>query len=68
MFVGIGDGYWHRFDVDRLEEAALELGLREQIALARRARGCVLGQDEERKRLDRRLYLDSINIGLIFGV
>jgi hypothetical protein len=39
IFVYIGDGNWHRFDLERLEDAVLGLVLREQIALARRARG-----------------------------
>ena len=39
IYVYNGDGNWHRFDLGRLEEVALELVLQEQIALARRARG-----------------------------
>jgi len=64
----MGDGNWHRFDLVRIEDAALELELNEQIAHARRARGGVFEQDEERKRLDRWLYLDSINIVLVIGI
>jgi hypothetical protein len=43
IYVYIGDGNWHRFDLNVLEDAAIQLQLREEIALARRARGWVLG-------------------------
>ena len=33
MLVYIGDGQWHRFNLDQLEEAALELARRESEAL-----------------------------------
>ena len=39
IFVYIGDGNWHRFDLAVLEDAAVGLQLSEEIALARRARG-----------------------------
>jgi len=39
IFVYIGDGNWHRFNLTELEDAAVELQLSEEIALARRARG-----------------------------
>jgi hypothetical protein len=39
IFVYIGGGYWHRFNLTELEDAAVHLQLREEIALARRARG-----------------------------
>ena len=39
IYVYIGDGNWHRFNLVELDDAALELALREQVALARRARG-----------------------------
>jgi hypothetical protein len=39
IFVYIGDGNWHRFNLTELEDAAVRLQLQEEIALARRARG-----------------------------
>jgi hypothetical protein len=43
VLVYIGDGNWHRFDLERLEGTATELVLREEIDLARQARCSVLG-------------------------
>jgi hypothetical protein len=34
IFLYIGDGRWHRFNLERLEAAALELAAREVSALA----------------------------------
>jgi len=34
IFVYIGDGQWHSFDLERLEAAARELATRESEALA----------------------------------
>jgi hypothetical protein len=39
IIVYIGDGQWQRFNLETLEEDALALEIKEQIALARRARG-----------------------------
>ena len=39
VFVYIGDGNWHRFKLDVLEQLAVDRQLDEEIALARRARG-----------------------------
>jgi hypothetical protein len=61
IFIYIGPGPWHRFNLERWEEAALELVAREEGAL-------VLGQEVEQKRSDRRLYLDSIYTVLIIGI
>jgi hypothetical protein len=38
IFVYIGDGQWHRFDLEVLEVAALDLAAQESEALVRRAR------------------------------
>jgi hypothetical protein len=39
VFVYIGDGNWHWFDLAALEDAATNQALNKEIALARRARG-----------------------------
>jgi hypothetical protein len=39
IYVYIGDGNWHQFDLSVLEDEAVRLQLQEEIALARRARG-----------------------------
>jgi hypothetical protein len=68
IYVFIRDGQWHRVDLERLEAATFELAARETEFLEE-------GQEVEssdmmwRERvLDRRLYLETINVVLVNGI